>query len=252
MPSFLKQIKNLLVGRVQKNYPNWDITIALRYLPIVRDIQSRLPPSAEILEVGCGEFGILPYLSPKYKNFTGADVDFGVRSQGNRMRMVPYRGYTLPLPDRSFDVCICVDTLEHIPAQHRSHFMSELLRVTKARLYLTFPSGRMAASADSILASYYKANYGHDFPYLHEHQLYTLPQSSIVDSQISAAGWETSSQGNTNVILWVCLLFFGFSKFSFLTTAYILLAPLTNFFSLFNFPPYYRALIIASRHATTH
>ncbi len=42
-----------------------------------------------------------------------------------------YDGHTLPYEDKVFDAAISIDTLEHIDRQHRAHFISEMIRVSK-------------------------------------------------------------------------------------------------------------------------
>lgn len=52
---------------------------------------------------------------------------------------VQANGVQLPFRDGAFDLVCSLDTLEHIPGEHRPAFLSELLRVTRDGLYLAFP-----------------------------------------------------------------------------------------------------------------
>src|SRR3989344_4902750 len=83
---------------------------ALRYLPIVALLKEKKMENSKILEVGSGSLVITPYLK---KQIDGVDVDFS----GPRIPLLTkIKGSSLDLPFRknTYDVVICVDTLEHI------------------------------------------------------------------------------------------------------------------------------------------
>lgn len=244
-------MKQYLLKYLNKNYKDWDITIAMRYYPVVEIIKNKFPKNVRILEIGPGELGILPYLDSSYK-ITGVDIDFGNASQSKRMRMVKQTGNNLPFPDNSFDLVISQDTFEHVPPAHRDPLLSEALRVAKSQVIFGFPTGFFARLADSYLAWFYKLTHQEDFPYLSEHKAYSLPNASIVKNQfishshIQNKNIKITSKGNTNVCVWVGLLTLGFSEFKPFTFFYRLLSISICIFRYLNFPPCYRQILFVT------
>ena len=59
----------------------------------------------------------------------------------------------LPFEDRSFDVVVAVDVMEHLAARDRPRALAELARVTRRRLVVAAPAGRAALKADERLAA---------------------------------------------------------------------------------------------------
>ena len=51
-----------------------------------------------------------------------------------------YDGYSLPFPDKHFDLITCVDVLEHVEDYHR--FLDELLRVARKSVFISTPNRR--------------------------------------------------------------------------------------------------------------
>ena len=241
---FLRRLRRYLDKRTK---PNRDISIALRYLPIVEKI-CRFPPAVKILEVGSGEYGILPYLDNRYR-ITGVDIDFGSKSQ-SRMKAVKTSGSQLPFTDSSFDITLSVDTLEHLPEDMRRKALLEMVRVTRHSLYLAFPSGWAARWSDEILFRYYRFTHKENFPFLEEHRKYVLPGSERVIGYLNQAMTRYKKPGsirefgNTNFLLWIGLLLLGFSQVGFLTSIYRWLSLATRPLSWLRIPPYYRKVIV--------
>jgi SAM-dependent methyltransferase len=102
------------------------------------------------LEVGCAE-GMLTRLfgsSHPDASRTGFDISEGYLQRARELD--PDASYVrgdaadLPFEDRSFDVVLCAETLEHTPDPEK--VVSELCRVTARHLVVTVP-GRTAPSA---------------------------------------------------------------------------------------------------------
>ena len=62
-------------------------------------------------------------------------------------------GVQLPFRDGAFDLVCSLDTLEHIPREHRPAFLSELLRVTRDGLYVAFPFDSAQQPVGGVLSS---------------------------------------------------------------------------------------------------
>jgi len=95
-------------------------------------IASLVKPSDLILDIGCGNGGILRHLrSLGYRHLHGLEIsDYAIqrlRNAGIEMHrcVLPL----IPLPDNSFDVVIASQVLEHIIK--RGRFLSEMQRVLK-------------------------------------------------------------------------------------------------------------------------
>lgn len=98
---------------------------------VIEAIQSQTQNNAlTILDVG-GSPLALKFLSNYPVVTANIEVEAGVKLQAD--------GARLPFADKSFDIVITVDTLEHVPAAQREAFINELLRVTGAYTILTGP-----------------------------------------------------------------------------------------------------------------
>lgn len=240
-------IKNYFIRLLERKYRDWDISIALRYLPIVEAITANYSPKVKILEIGSGNLGILPYLDDRY-SITGVDVDFGSEIHP-RLKPVVVTGVKLPFADNSFDLVVSVDVLEHIPEKDREEFLSECLRVTGRQLFLAFPSGRFAGFADSFLDKYYRFTHKQPFPFLSEHKANGLPDKKQTISRLKSPLGKMGKQadikvfGNTNVFLWIFLLVLGFSQVTLLTFIFRLLPIFLGLFKHIHFWPAYRQII---------
>jgi 2-polyprenyl-3-methyl-5-hydroxy-6-metoxy-1,4-benzoquinol methylase len=102
-----------------------------------------------VLDVGFGLGYGLNILAIKASSVSGVDIDHKVleycRSTvlGRNPRLTYldiYDGYSLPFPDKHFDLVTCVDVLEHVEDYHR--FLDELLRVTRKSVLISTPNRR--------------------------------------------------------------------------------------------------------------
>lgn len=98
-----------------------------------------LPPSASVLDVGCGTGYFTRRLASDGFNVTGVDasaemIDYA-RSHGTgRERYVIDDARRLPFPDRRFDSCVAITSLCFIREQEQA--LAEMVRVTRRRIVL--------------------------------------------------------------------------------------------------------------------
>lgn len=160
----------------------WHPEVALRYLPIVSEI-NKLGPKKSVLDVGSGGLGIAPYLK---RQVTGVDVNFQKpfhpllqRVKGNALR--------LPFENRSFDTVISVDMLEHLKNKERGQAIEELLRVARLKVIIAVPCGIDAYLQDLKLAKFYKKKFGRDYNFLSEQIDLGLPEADELSNIILLA-----------------------------------------------------------------
>jgi cyclopropane fatty-acyl-phospholipid synthase-like methyltransferase len=130
---------------------------AVRYQELARIVEAG--PGPTLLEVGSGSRGIATYLSSPWR-VTACDRDFsdyGARRHpaGDEIERVIGDALALPFDDRSFDVAVSLDMLEHIPSDLRGQALRELVRVSRRAVVVGCPCGAPALAADRRLARFY-------------------------------------------------------------------------------------------------
>lgn len=80
-------------------------------------------------------------------------------------------GTYLPFKNKSFDLVVSLDTIEHLPAKNRPQFISESLRVAQKQVIIAAPMGTAAhQQAEMNLAKFHPRD-----RYIQEHIKYGLP-----------------------------------------------------------------------------
>jgi hypothetical protein len=147
----------------------------VRYDPVLRLLGET--PDATVLEVGSGSEGIAYWLPGR----DVTSVDLGIPGREGDAR-------SLDFPDRSFDVAVTLDMLEHIRPDERSSVLHELVRVTRRRVILGFPSGHRAFEVDVGLG-WMLDRRGQTHPdWLDEHLRHGLPDASEVEAELRTHG----------------------------------------------------------------
>lgn len=215
---------------------------ALRYLPIVDDIRSS-GQNNKILEIGAGGLGIYPYLGEK---IYAVDINFdSVRN--DQVHMISSKAQTLPFKDKTFDIVIAVDMLEHIPPLLRMEVIKEFLRVAIKKVYIAFPSGSAAENHDRRYHEYFLKKRGETFPFFQDHLKYGLPSDLSVEKCIkdSAAVMKRSvnisKYKNVNIVLRNLLMFLWINEFNSLYKYTMLLL---YFRKLMNLGDCYRSILV--------
>jgi SAM-dependent methyltransferase len=126
----------------------------LRFAPAVGWIED--VPGTTLLDVGSGSHGVADLVSARWE-ITACDRDFSDygaarTGDGGRARRVQADATALPFADRSFDVVVCLDVLEHVPPGDRATVLGELRRVAARRVVVGCPAGAPALEADRELA----------------------------------------------------------------------------------------------------
>lgn len=238
-------LRRIIKKYINKKYSAWDITVALRYLPIVKDINKNYHQGESILEVGSAESGITTYLK---RDVTGVDLNFDKNLLSHYLQ--PIQGYATALPFRSlsFDYALSVDTLEHIPPVKRKQAIKELLRVARKKVYLAFPCGKEAQQADVEIDKYYLRKHKKRFLFLEEHLKYGLPEFGDIKNYLEMfSDFKVSFKKNTNIQLWKLLLSWGLSDENLKSSLYHRSLLFTPVFKYFNFGKTYRVLFIMER-----
>lgn len=107
-------------------------------------IETTVPNSAAILEIGCGTGGNLPMLT-KFGKVCGVEIDpiareIAAKRQPDTEILAGALPDALPLGSRKFDLICLLDVLEHVEADDTALCVSRKHLVPGGRLLLTVPA----------------------------------------------------------------------------------------------------------------
>jgi 2-polyprenyl-3-methyl-5-hydroxy-6-metoxy-1,4-benzoquinol methylase len=101
------------------------------YRAIARTLSQRGIWGNVLLDVGCGAGRLWPYLCDRFATYLGVDViPYEQFPKSASFRVANLDAEGIPLADRSADVVVAAETVEHL--ENPRAFMRELVRVTKA------------------------------------------------------------------------------------------------------------------------
>lgn len=177
----------------------WHPKIALRYLPIVEEINTTYKEGDSILEIGSGSMGIAPYID---QQVIGVDKSFDGKNHP-KLKQVVADATKLDFADRIFDYVVSSDTLEHIPPNLRQKAVNEWMRVTKKELILAFPEGKESEVQDKTLYGEFKKSGLSDYSekFFKEHLAYGLPRVEEVTRWLKEYFEEKGNKGNQEDIV---------------------------------------------------
>jgi len=238
-----------MLKRLFKKIPaNFDITVYLRYWPIVEKIRHLNKSDLKIAEVGSGSLGAGPYLK---KSFTGFDIAFS-GPQSPFLKPVIVSAEKIPQKyTQQFDFVFSVDMLEHLPPESRLEALKNMASLTRRYLLVAFPSGPQAGWADKLLNWYYQKTHQQKLNFLTEHLKFSLPEAKGTENQLVDIALKQNRKiisrktlNNTNVFIYFGLLLLGFSQNKYLTRLFSLAFFLKSFLSKINFFPYRKIIIL--------
>lgn len=117
----------------------------------------------------------------------------------------------MPFADKSFDVVLSCDVLEHIPKADREMFLKECSRVTKDLMIVAAPFNLKGVREAEILANdYYKKMTGEDHRWLFEHLLDDLPNLQQTGLILGKNGLEYDYFSHTALNNWQLVTRAGF------------------------------------------
>ena len=156
-------------------------------LALVRETDGRT-----LLDVGSGSAGLAPWLGPRW-SVTAVDTNFedyggAVGPLADSAHRLVADARRLPFPDRSFDVTVAIDLLEHVGSSERPRILAELCRVTARRLIVAGPAGAAALAADERLADLYRRRVGRLPGWLEEHLEHGLPEPAEIEAALRPHG----------------------------------------------------------------
>lgn len=234
----------------------WHPELALRYLPMVEYIKGKqtYPKrpglsgkglALSILEVGSGGLGIAPYLKMQV---TGVDVEFKPPFHPLLTRVVG-KAEKLDFADKSFDIVISSDMLEHLPPSKREKAIFEMIRVAGVGAIIGVPCGSEASKHDEELRQEYLKIHNKEFPFLKEQVEYGLPDKTDIIRYIYKAGKELDRKinlevlGNENMTTRKFLMR-GWMSSSFMVNVFFrkILLSFIPLFRILERPPYYRQI----------
>lgn len=114
-----------------------------RFHAVAAELLGQVHPAPDlILDAGCGEgFAMRAVLGAQPAQVIGLDGSAGAVQIAGRLnpgrRFAAGDLYALPFPNRSFDLVVCMEVLEHLDAPRRG--LDELARVSRGWLLLSVP-----------------------------------------------------------------------------------------------------------------
>ncbi len=88
-----------------------------------------------VLDIGSGIGLTDHFLSGKFKNLHGVDVEEGIVKKAAEynpsVKYKVYDGITLPFEDGSMDICFAMNVMHHVPPRNWNNFACEMYRILK-------------------------------------------------------------------------------------------------------------------------
>jgi len=186
-----------------RGYPDW----ALRYVPVARRLSKGGFAGKRLLEIGANENGLARFV---HARIISADlVNAHLQAARGSQSIVPVQAdlAALPFADKSIDICVCMDTLEHIPPENREAAIASILRVLhpRGRAVIGFPSGEPAAAAEERVRAAYQAYCQRTIPWLEQHRAQSLPDADRVFDcvhDLAGGAYRVTREGNAPLRLW--------------------------------------------------
>ena len=140
---------------IARQYLAWNRSLLLdpwlRYSAAIRIIRTAFRGSQpSILDVGSGNAGAAYFLRSRV---VGIDCQFsGEELSKLRAPLHPVKASaaSLPFRDKSFDVVVSMDLIEHLPTSIRSSAIGEMIRVTRCLVIVGFPFGPRTQKFDEL------------------------------------------------------------------------------------------------------
>jgi GT2 family glycosyltransferase/glycosyltransferase involved in cell wall biosynthesis len=165
-----------------------------RYAALARGVEALLPHGGTVLDVGSGGAMLLGQFLPRHQ-ITYLDPLLAGRDGPGVLGKPLDEAH---VADQSYDVAVCVDVLEHIPASARGNFLQQMVRASRVGIVVAAPfadAGAPKATDDHVHFAY-RAKTGRDYSWLHEHEQFGLPRLDEVRSLLTAHGLQLASFGN--------------------------------------------------------
>lgn len=190
-----------------RGYPDW----ALRYVPIVKRLRRFGLTSKTILEIGANANGVARFLKQHPACIISLDMSLdSLREARAAQQILPVMAdaAALPFRDKDVDVCVCIDTLEHLPQEKRRDACMEIVRILaeSGRAVVAFPCGAHAIEAERRVQEAYHQYTGNVIHWLKEHSDAGLPdadEAARILTEASQGAFRVAQEKNTPVIVWV-------------------------------------------------
>ncbi len=158
-------------------------------------MRSEVRKDTQLLEVGAGAVSIGAYLGC---GSTAVDTTFD-SAAGKHTNRVQASVDCLPFPDKSWDIVVSIDMLEHIPPECRDRALREMIRVTRNLLVIAAPVGEAAFQHDIELHDYYISKHGRPHRYTLEHVEFGLPTLAETSTSLGVAAENTGRKLHLDV-----------------------------------------------------
>lgn len=113
--------------------------------------------------------------------------------------------------DNSYDFCIAMDVFEHIPRGKRRSFITELYRVCKTAVIMSFPyNAPEVVQTEHEVNDMYRDLFGQDHPWLIEHIENGLPDREKTERVLNEEGIRFTSFTHGNVEVWNRMIVLNF------------------------------------------
>jgi len=117
----------------------WGTQLNEREQARIKGVLKLLPPKVKsILDVGCGDGRITNRLAGKYPRVVGLDISEAAL-QHVKTEKVKASAESLPFSDRSFDLILATELLEHLPKAIYYKAIAEMKRVAKEWIVISVP-----------------------------------------------------------------------------------------------------------------
>jgi glycosyltransferase involved in cell wall biosynthesis/SAM-dependent methyltransferase len=153
---------------------------------------------SRLLDVGAGPARLVEAFGPAWLEVVRTDVTtFG---DSSIIQMAP--DGSLPFPDRSFDIVLAMDVLEHVPEDRRASLVGECQRVAARALILGGPvDSREVVAAERAFAEFARTVSGRELAFLAEHAQFGLPKRDHLIGSLDGA-WHVVTVENAPLAEW--------------------------------------------------